>query len=87
MWGVLNVNAPAIKFYERGGTDYMKEQKLYLIQQRIGKDNIYRQCKAVGKCQKAFEYGVSRHLQSTRFWAISLADKSFEFRKLHKKSS
>ena len=42
----------------------MKEQKLYLIQQRIGKDNIHRQCEAIGKCEEAFEYGVSRNMQT-----------------------
>ena len=31
------------------------------------KDNIHRKCKAVRKCQKAFEYGVSRHLQARGF--------------------
>jgi len=31
------------------------------------KDNIHRKCKAVRKCQKAFEYGVSGHLQTRGF--------------------
>lgn len=31
------------------------------------KDNIHRKCKAVRKCQKAFEYGVSGHLQARGF--------------------
>ena len=31
------------------------------------KDNIHRKCKAVRKCPKAFEYGVSGHLQARGF--------------------
>ena len=50
----------------------MKEQK-HSYSQRIGKDNIHCKCKAVGKCEEAFEYGVSGHLQSTRFWATSFS--------------
>ena len=43
----------------------MKEQK-YSYSQRIGK-TTFIVCKAVRKCQKAFEYGVSRHLQARGF--------------------
>lgn len=31
------------------------------------KDNIHRKCKVVRKCQKAFAYGVSEHLQVRGF--------------------
>ena len=31
------------------------------------KDNIHRKCKAVRKCQKAFEYGVSGYMQTRGF--------------------
>ena len=40
------------------------------------KNNIHRKCKAVRKCQKAFEYGVSRHLQARGFGDF-FTDKSF----------
>ena len=44
----------------------MKEQKIFLFTANW-KDNIHRKCKAVRKCQKAFEYGVSGHLQARGF--------------------
>ena len=31
------------------------------------KNNIYRKCKAVRKCQKALEYGVSGYMQTRGF--------------------
>lgn len=43
----------------------MKEQKHSYSPHR--KNNIHRKCKAVRKCQKAFEYGVSRYLQARGF--------------------
>ena len=44
----------------------MKEQK-YSYSQRIGKTTFIVNVKAVRKCQKAFEYGVSGHLQARGF--------------------
>ena len=40
------------------------------------KDNIHRKCKAVRKCQKAFGYGVSGHLQHEVLGGF-FTDKSF----------
>lgn len=31
---------------------------------RIGKTTFYCQCEAIGKCEEAFEYGVSRDMQT-----------------------
>ena len=44
------------------------------------KDNIHRKCKAVRKCQKAFEYGVSGHLQARGFGRL-LYGQIVQFRK------
>ena len=43
------------------------KSKLIFLFTANWKDNIHRKCKAVRKCQKAFEYGVSRHLQARGF--------------------
>ena len=39
----------------------MKENTLSYTT-RIGKNNLYCQCKAIGKCKEALEYGVSRNM-------------------------
>jgi hypothetical protein len=40
------------------------ERKHFILYNTNRQNNFYCQCEAIGKCEEAFEYGVSRNMQT-----------------------
>ena len=63
--GCSNVNAHESNLMKERNGLYEKTETFLFATYR--KNHIYRKCKAVQKCQKALEYGVSGYMQTRGF--------------------
>jgi hypothetical protein len=59
LWGVPK-GMPHSQFWKRRNGLY--ERKHFILYNTNRKNNLYCQCKAIGKCKEALEYGVSRNM-------------------------
>jgi hypothetical protein len=61
LWGVPK-GMPHSQFWKRRNGLY--ERKHFILYNTNRQNNFYCQCEAIGKCEEAFEYGVSRNMQT-----------------------
>lgn len=60
--GVFQTECPTSQFMKRRNGLY--ERKHFILYNTNRQNNFYCQCEAIGKCEEAFEYGVSRNMQT-----------------------